>query len=82
MIRSSRKGSLTGMALEAMITIWSMLATAGRWKALRRGSTSVRGTGPVRLAGDDHPVPHQGGDFLVAELPRARQVTRSPPHWT
>ena len=42
MIRSSRKGSLTGMAPEAMITIWSMLATAGRWKALRRGSTSVR----------------------------------------
>ena len=28
-----------------------------------------QGAGPVRLAGDDHPVPHQGGDFLVAELP-------------
>ena len=42
MIRSKRNGSLTGMAPEAMITIWSMLATAGRWKALRRGRISVR----------------------------------------
>ena len=36
--RSIRNGSVTGMAAEATTTSWSTLATAGRSKAVRRGS--------------------------------------------
>ena len=80
-IRSIRKGSVTGMAAEAKITRASTLATAGRTKALRRGAmVSTVPSDPDRVIVTQSPT---SGDWPVfRNSPLARQVMRPSAVWT
>ena len=72
LMRSMRYGSVTGRAAEAMITSWSMLAAAGRSKALRRGSTASTKPSPPPSSRTWTQSPTRGDNPSRRNLPRAR----------
>ena len=76
--RSMRNGSVIGLTLAANTTKASMLATAGRTKQLRRGSTFStipfpRSTVMFTMS------PVRGVQFSFRRMPRARQVITPSP---
>ena len=77
-MRSMRYGSVCGMAFDATITSWSMLATAGREKTLRRGSmASTMPSVPDTVISTRSPT--SGETPSLRKRPRARQVTIPSP---
>ena len=72
--RSMRNGSVTGMAWEAMMTSWSMLATAGRWNWFFRGRTASRAPCPSERGVNSTRSPTSGVTLAWRSFPRPRQA--------
>ena len=71
-MRSMRYGSVTGMAADAKITSWSMLAAAGREKTLRRSSMASTKPSPPPSSRTSTRSPTRGLTPSLRNLPRAR----------
>ena len=78
-MRSMRYGSVTGRAAEAMITSWSMLATAGRAKAFFRGQMRSTNPSPLPSSRTSTRSPTRGETPSFRNFPLARQVSTSLP---
>ena len=77
--RSIRKGSVLGMAAEAMTTSWSMLATAGREKTFLRGRTFSTKPSPPPSSRSSTRSPTRGEIPSLRNFPLARQARMVPP---
>ena len=82
MTRSMRKGSVTGMAWEATITNWSMLATAGRWNWFLRGRMASMAPWPLSRGVNSTRSPTRGVTLAWRSFPLPRQAVRDAPSST
>jgi len=73
-MRSTKYGSVFGIACEQTMTIWSMLATLGRSKLFRRGRISSMRPSPPGTSQNSTSSPTSGEIPSLRNLPRALQV--------